>query len=251
MILSLIPTLTGKERTLKLAEQLSQHTHVIIVDNGMLFDREPPFAEVHSEGHNIGVPAAWNLGLRRMRAEEAQGLFVANDDIELSATALEVYLEAAAQPYTSLVISDPHPYAFFYITPRCLEQIGFFDETFWPGYAEDVDYNYRVDIYEKRQGFSIRARVPKLFEHRDSTTSRDLFGGDWRRRRDWWICENHQRYAHKWGGYPGREQQQDPEDPVFWQNTLGAFASRRPAYAVARERQCIIDRLSRVKKVPG
>ena len=50
---------------------------------------------------------------------------------------------------------DPvSPYASFIVTRRAVMTVGFFDENFWPAYAEDCDYTVRL----------VRARCPILFE---------------------------------------------------------------------------------------
>ena len=50
---------------------------------------------------------------------------------------------------------DPvSPYASFVLTSRAVKAVGFFDENFWPAYAEDCDYTARL----------VRAQCPILFE---------------------------------------------------------------------------------------
>lgn len=53
------------------------------------------------------------------------------------------------------LVGDPvSPYAAFILTKKSLNMVGYFDENFWPAYAEDCDYTARL----------IRANCPIIFE---------------------------------------------------------------------------------------
>lgn len=249
--LALIPTLTGKDRTLRLCDQLcGQVSEVVVVDNGRLFDKAPRGVEVISPGYNLGVPASWNVGLGRMATDLNLGavLFV-NDDVVLRDDTLEGYLEPRLADGTIGVFPDDHPYALFLLNAEALFRIGYFEEAFWPAYSEDRDYDYRISLCERRLGVSMRHIIPRNFEHEQSTTSRDLFGEGWLHQRDRWVLENWDRYAFKWGGPPMSETLTEPRNPALWKQPLDLTPRKQLAQRASMAR--LSERLAARKAKRG
>lgn len=106
----------------------------------------------------------------------------------------------------------PNPnFSAFAINKDCWEEIGEFDELFFPAYFEDNDYHYRMNLEE------IKAIVypPAMFYHYGSRTQNEAIenglpmvsGGEFENTRA--------RYVKKWGGLPEHETYKTPyNDPL-------------------------------------
>lgn len=171
--------------------------HIIIVDNGEVvgFDRtllpesEDRSYRVIDLGHNIGVSAAWNLGMKVTPG--APWWVFANSDIEFGAGDL-AHLESVINPdeaglYYMLGM------AAFAITAQALEAVGYFDENFHPAYDEDLDWSRRATL----------AGVPM---HQAGFTGTHVGSATIRADPQLWVRNGHTHpandvyYARKWGG---------------------------------------------------
>jgi GT2 family glycosyltransferase len=103
----------------------------------------------------------------------------------------------------------PHPcFSAFMVSKECWEEIGEFDELFFPAYYEDNDYHYRMNIA------NVPAIVypPAMFYHYGSKTQQE---GDEHGNPivSHGAFQNTQAfYKRKWGGLPGHETFQTPFD---------------------------------------
>jgi GT2 family glycosyltransferase len=62
---------------------------------------------------------------------------------------------------------------------RLLDEIGFFDERFWPGYYEDVDFCYRA----REVGYSIHYQPDAILIHQEHASFQDRLLAQWARLR--------------------------------------------------------------------
>ena len=119
---------------------------VVIIDNGDVLDegwREwNPQYRVIQPGHNLGVSASWNLGIKA--TPQAPWWLIVNHDIAFGAGDLarleETVNPGAAALYFMLGMAS------FAITRHTVNSVGLFDESFINAYNEDLDYARRCDL---------------------------------------------------------------------------------------------------------
>jgi len=194
-----------------LLPQLGLHDRICIIDNGNQSLRksftcnriqliEPP--------HNLGVSGSWNRFLREVFFEpnslgiEYDWILMLNDDIELGENQLISMKRELLDHEDKWMVVGPYYWSVFAINRKCVENVGFFDESFYPALFEDNDYHYRLNLIDrcryvaagdlftpnvKRNSCSL-ARQPSL----------NNFGG------------NQDYYVRKWGGGPGCERFTSP-----------------------------------------
>lgn len=226
--LVVIPVLTGYERAARIVDSLfSSQTReprkVCVVNNGLsefeclslrsmasrvIVHRKP-------EGGNYGVAASWNIGLNYAAnfMREAATVLVLNDDVVLAPHTLQAYSETLETAPDDVVIVGlvEYPYsAWACRANRLLEDVGPFDEAFWPAYFEDNDMAYRIALAGLRELF-IDNEVLGVSHPTVATTSREL--GDEGAR---WLSEryrvNREHYDAKWGAQPPHELYTRPFD---------------------------------------
>jgi len=97
---------------------------------------------------NKGVAGSWNVGLKKAIEDNCTHFAILNDDIELPAKWWEECKKAFDNKRVHLAFLDaPSPITitgwFFIIDKYCVDKVGYFDEDFYPYYAEDDDYFIR------------------------------------------------------------------------------------------------------------
>ena len=169
---------------------------VVVIDNGDVVD---PFwgarhmtefkFHVIKTGHNIGVAAAWNLGIKT--TPRAPWWLVVNSDIEFGPGDLARW-EATVEPRAG-ILYKMLGLACFGITPPVLAAAGWFDEAIHPAYNEDIDFCRRCDlagVIQQEAGFtgthvgSATIMADPVLRHRNGQTH----------------AANDAYYAEKWGG---------------------------------------------------
>lgn len=191
------------------------HCHIYIVDNG----HQNIFAEgmntrqlwqAKNKNHsfegitlienevNVGVGASWNQLCKKIFEKNDYALIL-NDDIYLGKSD-ERISELIERKKPAFIRSTPDWCAFI-IHKSAYEQIGPFDECFFPAYYEDRSYEYRMRlkgipiikhpelnplIY--RSSMTIE-KEPSIIEH---------------------AKKNKRLYVDMWGGEPGKEKFSQP-----------------------------------------
>lgn len=118
---------------------------LVIIDNGGVVDLEgPPSLTVIHPGHNLGVAASWNLGMRV--TPTAPWWLITNFDIEFGEGDL-AKLEATVDPGVA-GIYYMLGMAAFALTQATVKAVGYFDENFHPAYDEDLDYSRRAKLLD-------------------------------------------------------------------------------------------------------
>jgi GT2 family glycosyltransferase len=110
---------------------------------------------------NKGVPAGWNQILRTCMADpEFRYVYLVNNDVVFQEGACDVlheFLEAhpdyvavcsiqsnTRKPTVGFVDNSHIQFVAIMLTRFCIEQVGLFDERFFPAYYEDNDYSERI-----------------------------------------------------------------------------------------------------------
>lgn len=210
-----IPTLRRYDLLVECLRSLTSFqrdiTRIVVIDNGGEFERRiehPCPIEVIRPGRNLGVAASWNL-LRRMTADEE--LLLLNDDVRMAPDTLARVLEAE-EPFVCVsgtpgfecrrsepraVVSD---WSCFLQRKRVWDEVGPYDEMFWPAGHEDCDYWYRMG----HAGYSVTRLAPRGMTHAVGASLNGLTQEELRRF-EVGFARNQQYYAAKWGGNPGCE----------------------------------------------
>lgn len=164
---------------------------VVIIDNGSVlkFDEPNPKVRIIRPGHNLGVAASWNLGLKV--TPQAPWWLISNSDVEFGPGDL-AKLDEMVDPE-----SGDHYFmlgmAIFAITRYTLHDAGYFDENFHPAYDEDLDWHRRALLAGSR-----RVDPPFTGTHVGSATIRSD-ASFWRQNGPTHQA-NDAYYARKWGG---------------------------------------------------
>lgn len=182
------------------------NTNLFIVDNGdqIQEDQDPLirfyFGIVHRPASNMGVAASWNWLCETIFAAGHTHALILNDDVYLG----------ASQRAVSAIINDK-PWAFqktlrddwcAFILPKTIyENVGPFDERFFPCYFEDRDYMRRM----RHKGCSIvqtQVLNPAIYKSSQSVEKdKSLLQN---------FEKNKQLYIAIWGGPPGQEKFSSP-----------------------------------------
>jgi glycosyltransferase involved in cell wall biosynthesis len=167
---------------------------VVIIDNGDVLDEGwltwHPQYRVIQPGHNLGVAASWNLGMKV--TPQAPWWLIVNHDITFGPGDLarleETVNPAAATIYFMLGMAS------FAITRYTVNAVGVFDENFAPAYNEDLDFARRLDLLALPRvevGFS-GTHVGSATIHSDPAL---------RAQNGATHMANDAYYARKWGGH--------------------------------------------------
>ena len=113
---------------------------------------------------NLGFSAGVNQII--LATPNAPFWLITNNDVQFKPGMLQAVAQSMndtnSQQHSSciwaLVGDSVSPYSSFVLTRRAIDSVGFFDENFWPAYAEDCDYTARL----------IRTDCPIIFE-KDTT----------------------------------------------------------------------------------
>jgi hypothetical protein len=198
--------------------QLGERDDIFILDNGAQeLERRLPQGKIHiiEPKHNLGVAGSWNRFLKeiffnqRPYGPKYDWILMLNDDIGLGAQQLnEIKSVLKTDTFSDKwLVYGPYYWSVFAINRACVENVGFFDENFYPAYFEDNDYHYRLKLIDpsrfaeagtafspnvKRNSATL-ARLPKINR----------------------FSENQKYYHKKWGGGPGHERYRNPFDQAL------------------------------------
>lgn len=173
------------------------NTRMFIVNNGT--DRisscitpELPIFTIDNET-NKGVAASWNQLLSSIFPTNEFALIL-NDDILLGKD--ERVITELILSENSDFIKSQLGYCSFIISMYCYYSVGNFDESFYPAYFEDNDYEYRM----RQNGIKISESDilnPVIFNNSLSIKKDPSLNQNFE--------INRKRYIDKWGGQPGQE----------------------------------------------
>lgn len=155
---------------------------------------------------NYGVSCAWNQFVRDAKRDGYDAVIIANDDITLYYDTVPALVAALNQGH-KFVYAETKEAAFTLFGMRCdlADEIGFFDEKFWPAYFEDNDYWYRMQL----AGITPQPVQCLGYLHAKSATL-GKFGLERKLMHFHNFDKNEQYYIEKWGGLPHAEQYTQP-----------------------------------------
>ena len=156
-----------------------------------------------NEPENRGVAGSWNKIIREAYYSHspADHLIMLNDDVVLGKTPEHVLKLIDANPNYSLMLGSFY-WSVFLISKRCVEDVGPFDEKFFPAYFEDNDFARRHDlIYKDRlpnPWVQVGVELQPTICRNSCTIAKDpgMNSG---------FGLNARRYSQKWGGSLGHE----------------------------------------------
>jgi len=96
--------------------------------------------------HNRGVPRSWNMGIDMMRHADADWLIVMSAAIRFGEAGGKDFIDVLEQRPDHRAISALGVFGWHLIafSRETIETAGRFDENFFPGYLEDIDYGIRM-----------------------------------------------------------------------------------------------------------
>lgn len=161
---------------------------------------------VDNTEYNHGVPASWNMGIKEMQAIDADWLVICSAAIRFGAEEgldlarwMEVYANREDAPF--LESDSGLGWHLICVSRWLCEEIGTFDENFYPAYFEDNDFAYRSFLHRGTWGWP---RLP--FDAALVSTAHGVqLGGAPKNAR-----RQQMYYEKKWGGSPSHEHYQTP-----------------------------------------
>ena len=206
-ILLAIPTLNRLDRLTEMLASVAASTRqpdrVLIVNNGhqvtdQLRDEWSRQFEldVFTPQRNLGVAGSVNFAWRN--TPDGWFWMHANDDVILDPRCIELMVAGAEiEPWQFIVPEHGEGSAFtvFMIRSDMSNRLGYFDEQFFPAYAEDNDLGLRMNLIGiKRQIVTGAA----YFHHVSSTLK--AYTPEQERKHHTQFRDNVARYIAKWGG---------------------------------------------------
>jgi len=113
--------------------------NILIIDNGGQFKTQKENVKVLNMPANLGLSAAWNLGIK-CYPHSKYWLF-ASADTTWGTTALKQIDNLSGSD--KLILTNDS-YGCFSVGENVVEKVGIFDEYFYPIYFEDNDFHERV-----------------------------------------------------------------------------------------------------------
>lgn len=227
---TVIPAVNCWEHTRKCIESIkcSEQHKVILVDNGSTDATKHQAVKLKNviyvrNEENKGVSHAWNQGIKKALEDKQCGyIYIVNNDnifrhdsldnlityadnIKLGKTNYQLissmpyvgdeeHFETAPVVFTE---SEGGCYSAFMIARETIDNIGWFDEGFYPAYFEDNDYDRRIKLLEF---FSTKTIGSQFIAGRSKTIAENPHVADL-------VRKGYARryYLEKWGGAPGHE----------------------------------------------
>lgn len=169
------------------------NNEILVVNNGIqhIDTSLLPNVKVHWTERNLGVAASWNLMCDRIFEHHTHAVIV-NDDVYLGYGERAILNAIERNP--SSLIQSLCSWSIFIIPKTLYEQIGKFDEGFYPAYYEDSDYLYRMKLMGIRQAIDDSLnpsiyRISMTYEKNPELVNESM-------------RLNADRYKRKWGGSP-------------------------------------------------
>jgi len=206
-ILLAVPTLNRLDRLTEMLGSVAASTRVpdrvLIVNNGhqvtdalrdewsRQFD-----LDVFTPQHNLGVAGSVNFAWRN--TPDGWFWLHSNDDVILDRRCIELIAEAAEGLHHPFIVpehGEGSAFTVFMVPAELHEMLGYFDEQFFPAYAEDNDLGRRMNLLH--MGREI-VKGAAYFHHTSSTLK--AYTPEQERKHHDQFRANVERYIAKWGG---------------------------------------------------
>lgn len=162
---------------------------------------------VHTQ-YNTGCAVGWNMIVQSVPG--ASHWIILNDDLELAPGELARFDEDISSTSSKVVLCEPKEIslAMMGLKRQAIDQVGWFDENFYPCYFEDCDYARRIESANLSRA---------MFEGYKSSHSSGSLAEDPKIRET--FEHNKQYYIKKWGGELDKERYKTPWNrfgPMSW-----------------------------------
>jgi GT2 family glycosyltransferase len=172
---------------------------ILIMDNSAggqlnhhLFDNQPVW--IHTPDYNWGCAKSWNWFMQ----QNEDVIIIANDDVTFNERTIASCVEAYKEESFRFIspCAGANIFSCFLLPKSVYEQVGPFDEQFWPAYFEDNDYSLRVTnagitFYFTGAGYShVGSATIAAYSHAELQAHQQQFAA------------NQQRFYNKWGRLP-------------------------------------------------
>lgn len=124
---------------------------ILVIDNtkdGMWMpNRMSMSVRVHrdKDGHNLGVARSWNIGAREVLERNLDYLLIVSTSMMFGPAMHTTWREQMETFWGSdLIECDGHSWHLVAIHRSVFERVGLFDENFYPGYFEAIDFAQRM-----------------------------------------------------------------------------------------------------------
>jgi beta-1,4-mannosyl-glycoprotein beta-1,4-N-acetylglucosaminyltransferase len=125
----------------------SQCFYTHIIDNGDQGIIPPGSVQVTKTSVNLGVAGSWNLGINIAKAKGATHVILLNDDIELGFSLKHLIDSTKDIDLETTLVTSEKNWSFIFSSINLFEEVGPFDEKFYPAYFEDDDYRNRLQMF--------------------------------------------------------------------------------------------------------
>lgn len=183
-----------------------RNTVILVLDNGgqEIFQHKNI---LHIEPReNLGVARSWNV-LSRMVFDELDipNIWMMNDDIYSGRGEYDMmdFIGIATDEYEDDFMASTGSWNNFILPRRTYQEVGPFDEKFWPAYYEDNDYSWRLKL-KKKKCMNTAFLYPEIFRESKTLEKCPELKS--------YIPGNLGYYKSKWGGPPGEERFRIPFD---------------------------------------
>ena len=175
-------------------------TAIVIIDNGNqeIFEHENIL--IYKQEKNLGVAGSWNLICKIIFQELGLDFaWIINDDV-YSGLNLEkirnLMSDYSYQVSEGLLGCEGSCFTSFIISNKTFNEIGEFDNNFYPAYFEDNDYFYRLKLSGKAV-LEVPELIPIVFNKSKTIEKNPDLNKN--------FDENKKKYEAKWGGLPHHE----------------------------------------------
>jgi len=193
---------------------------------------------------NWGCSKSWNYVLKTylMENDDVNYSFIASNDVAFNPGEIEKVVSWMKKDKEEnlgnlgTINFAGVGYGFFFVNKTLIENVGYFDENFYPAYYEDMDYNYRIKLINENDNNNVSMRdIPgvKMMHGNpnskmDPNTIIDYESCTIHSEEEMKHCNditfwiNLRYYMLKWGGDRGKEIWKTPygrtENPInYWE----------------------------------
>lgn len=152
--------------------------------------------DIFTPQHNLGVAGSVNFAWRN--TPDGWFWLHANDDVVLDPRCIELMAATADAPPDRFIIpehGEGSAFTVFLIRSSLRDKIGYFDEQFFPAYAEDNDLGRRMNLLRLERHV---IKGAAYFHHVSSTLK--AYTPEQERKHHDQFRANVERYIAKWGG---------------------------------------------------
>jgi GT2 family glycosyltransferase len=177
----------------------------IIIDNGLGYVTKHSYEDkktVIKPEYNLGCARSWNYFIKNYSENDTNVLLIVNDDVEFYSDSIEKLVNAYYENINNEEIGIIAPegqsgnlYSCFILNQNVFKEIGEFDETFYPAYYEDSDYDYRMKLKSKKPLFVENCS----YIHHHSATLK-AYTDDQLQKHHQTFTANKNYFISKWGG---------------------------------------------------